>query len=82
MDASGEDLKEEDKAASLLLSVKWKEYELDLDSEERFKTFGEREKDTKEGYYAKSHFQILFDNLSSFWGGQGGKRDQRCFSFR
>ena len=78
VDASGEDLKEEDKAASLLLSVKWKEYELDLDSEERFKTFGEREKGEKKDI-TKSHFQILFDNLTLFGADKAEKEIKNVF---
>ena len=78
VDASGEELKEEDKAASLILSVKWKEYELDLDSEERFKTFGEREKTQKQDI-AKSHFQILFDNLTLFGADKAEKEIKNVF---
>lgn len=78
VDASGEELKEEDKAASLLLSVKWKEYELDLDSEERFKTFGEREKAQKKDT-TKSYFQILFDRLTLFGADKAEKEIKNVF---
>ena len=78
VDASGDELKEEDKAASLLLSVKWKEYELDLDSEERFKTFGEREKIQKKDI-AKSHLQILFDRLTLFGADKAEKEIKNVF---
>ena len=66
VDAGGEELKAQDKrAASLLLEVDWKEYELDRDSE-RFKTFGEREKDRKKDI-ERSHFKIKFEKLK-IWG--------------
>ena len=66
VDAGGEELKAKDrKAASLLLEVDWKEYEMDRDSE-RFKSFGEKENDRKKNV-ERSHFKIKFEKLK-LWG--------------
>ena len=66
VDAGGKELKAKDKkAASLLLEVDWKEYELDRDSDS-FKTFGEREK-TRKRDVERSHFKIKFEKLK-LWG--------------